>query len=170
MTTSKQSYQTKLLDPRWQRKRLEALQKAEFACEMCYDAESTLHVHHKQYLKGREPWEYEVDQLGVLCKDCHEQMHNEEDKLNLVQSYAPLDGPRTRDGCASLLAGFLGLDMSNEFVDDPDLYVLGCLVAKLQFFRFFPSDLHEWCCDHGNKNLEQLMTILSRKPTKGFEI
>lgn len=48
------TYLEKLKDPRWQRKRLEALNAAGFGCSVCGDAESPLHVHHRAYFKGRE--------------------------------------------------------------------------------------------------------------------
>jgi hypothetical protein len=99
-------YWEKLKDPRWQRLRLEAMSAAEFACQVCYDSKSTLNVHHKQYFKGREPWEYEVMQLSVLCESCHEEQHSDEDQYRLVGSYLSLDGPGSRDCCASLVAGF----------------------------------------------------------------
>lgn len=35
----------------------------------------TLNVHHKEYIKGRKPWEYENEQLLTLCEECHEIEH-----------------------------------------------------------------------------------------------
>jgi len=52
MKTQKQYWQ-KLQDPRWQRKRLEILNRAEFCCESCGDTESQLQVHHGYYEKGK---------------------------------------------------------------------------------------------------------------------
>jgi hypothetical protein len=65
-------YQKKLLDPRWQKKRLEILQRDNFACRCCEDEKSTLHVHHLDYQRGKEPWDYENDDLITLCEYCHE--------------------------------------------------------------------------------------------------
>jgi hypothetical protein len=65
------TYSDKLKDPRWQKKRLEILDRDGFSCCSCGDKESTLHIHHKRYLKGKEPWEYENDLLVTLCEDCH---------------------------------------------------------------------------------------------------
>ena len=59
-------------DPRWQKKRLEILSRDEFTCVICCDKESTLHVHHRRYISGRKPWEYDNDLLVTLCHDCHE--------------------------------------------------------------------------------------------------
>ena len=105
---SKKTYFDKLKDPRWQRKRLEAMQAAEFRCEWCMDDSTSLNVHHKAYLKGHELWEYDIEQLAVLCEDCHKLEHNEIDILKLISSYVPMDGPARREECAFLIAGFMG--------------------------------------------------------------
>ena len=66
------TYAEKLKDPRWQKKRLEILERDKFACRYCADKEKTLHVHHVYYEKGKSPWEYEGDMLLTLCERCHE--------------------------------------------------------------------------------------------------
>lgn len=65
------TYKEKLLDPRWQRKRLETLERSKFTCESCFDSKETLHIHHGYYEKGLEPWEYDSDTLHCLCASCH---------------------------------------------------------------------------------------------------
>jgi len=65
-------YSNKLKDPRWQKKRLEILQRDEFTCQKCGDMESTLHVHHKRYIPSNDPWEYPDFLLITLCENCHE--------------------------------------------------------------------------------------------------
>lgn len=106
---SKQTYWQKLKDPRWQKKRLEVMQSKDFSCEICGDSESTLDVHHKEYFKGFEPWEYEVNQLAVLCENCHENHHNKFDLLKWVCSQAMLDGPNNRDELAFFIGGYMGI-------------------------------------------------------------
>lgn len=61
-----------LKDPRWQRRRLDVLNRADFTCEECGDKETTLHVHHMYYERGAKPWEYSDEALRVLCEKCHE--------------------------------------------------------------------------------------------------
>jgi len=51
------------------------LELAGFECENCGSKEDTLHVHHRIYHKGREPWEYEDHELDVLCEHCHQDAH-----------------------------------------------------------------------------------------------
>lgn len=85
------NYWEKLQDPRWQKKRLEVMQEAGFECSRCGSTENTLNVHHKEYLKGHEPWEYDLEQLVCLCKDCHELMHDSNYALRYVISNLPID-------------------------------------------------------------------------------
>ncbi len=61
--------------PEWQKKRLEVLNNAKWECVNCGSKEDSLHVHHKQYFKDKKPWEYENDQLEVLCEKCHSVQH-----------------------------------------------------------------------------------------------
>jgi hypothetical protein len=112
LSKNTKSYAEKLKDPRWQKKRLESLELADWECSVCQSKESTLHVHHHQYLKGREPWEYESDQLEVLCEDCHKEEHEEHDVLIDVISRLPIDGIKwiDRKKAAYLIAGVLGLE------------------------------------------------------------
>lgn len=71
------NYSEKLKDPRWQKKRLEILERDEWTCQKCFDSESTLVVHHRRYLVNTEPWDYPDDLLVTLCEDCHEFERNE---------------------------------------------------------------------------------------------
>jgi len=70
------TYSEKLRDPRWQKKRLEILNRDDFTCIQCGDKESTLHVHHFIYIYGRDPWDYPDVNFIVLCKTCHENETN----------------------------------------------------------------------------------------------
>ena len=36
-----------------------------------------LHIHHKSYIRGRMPWDYEDANLITLYEDCHGRMHQE---------------------------------------------------------------------------------------------
>lgn len=115
-STESGSYAAKLKDPRWQKKRLEVLDRAGWVCEMCGDGESMLHVHHKQYLRGREPWEYDADQLASLCATCHKEGHGSPDRMLNVISRLAVDGPCGRDTAAMLIAGFVGNEPDFEFL------------------------------------------------------
>lgn len=66
------SYYEKLKDPRWQRKRLEVMQRDDFRCLECGSKTDTLNVHHGCYIPARDPWDYPDYLLHTLCEDCHE--------------------------------------------------------------------------------------------------
>ena len=68
----KKSYAEKLKDPQWQKKRLEIFERDGFKCKMCEKEKPELHVHHKYYIFGKEPWDHPRSLLVTLCKDCHE--------------------------------------------------------------------------------------------------
>jgi hypothetical protein len=38
-------------------------------------------IHHKYYIKGKLPWEYDVAAMVCVCRDCHVKVHLEEDIL-----------------------------------------------------------------------------------------
>ena len=67
----RQQYLEKLKDPRWQKLRLKVFERDEWTCQMCYTDESTLAVHHRYYLKNKEPWEFPLEALVTLCEECH---------------------------------------------------------------------------------------------------
>lgn len=114
----KLTYPEQLKHPLWQRKRLEAMDAHGFVCRKCGSTDKTLHVHHKQYIKGRMAWEYEVDELSVLCEDCHSDEHDQQDLLKRL-----IDNAR---GCSTpplamaigLLAGYYQGHHSGEIDED----------------------------------------------------
>jgi hypothetical protein len=71
------TYSEKLSNPRWQRKRLEIMDRDNWSCTKCCSSTRTLHVHHKKYIKGANPWDYEDHFLTTLCYICHENEHEE---------------------------------------------------------------------------------------------
>lgn len=59
-------------DPRWQKKRLQVLERDAWKCCACKDATSTLHVHHIVY--DGELWEAPDRLLQTLCEACHKKL------------------------------------------------------------------------------------------------
>jgi hypothetical protein len=47
------------------------------ACESCKQGGKPLQVHHLFYDPDREPWDYQIDEVVLLCSTCHEQLHGE---------------------------------------------------------------------------------------------
>lgn len=69
---SKDRYYQALKHPKWQRKRLEVMNRDNFQCALCKDSETQLHVHHKSYNnKTGMPWDVEDSELITLCEHCH---------------------------------------------------------------------------------------------------
>lgn len=78
------TYSEKLRDPRWQKRRLEIMSRAQFSCENCGSSTETLNVHHSIYKRGIDPWEYEDSALHCLCESCHSEEHALRDRLGMA--------------------------------------------------------------------------------------
>jgi hypothetical protein len=85
------NYFEKLKDPRWQRRRLEIMQRANFACEMCGDTSETLNVHHGYYSRGLDPWDYDDHSLHCLCEACHVKVGNATTSVHQYIAWIPMN-------------------------------------------------------------------------------
>ena len=103
MSEKKKTYVEQLRHPRWQRKRLEVMGRDGFRCVQCGDEETELHVHHKTYIWGKDPWDYPLGNFDTLCSRCHElqkrdvktlqsQLLGELEKLGLPADIGKLTG------------------------------------------------------------------------------
>lgn len=83
------SYSDKLKDSRWQKRRLQILDRDKWACSVCSATHKTLHVHHLDYEPNTEPWEYPDHYLQTLCEDCHTEYEESKSKVerNLLGQY-----------------------------------------------------------------------------------
>lgn len=98
----------KLKDPRWQKVRLQILERDKWTCRLCKSTENTLHVHHTAYRRGHDPWDYEPVTLITLCEECHDLL--EDFRSELLRWTAFFDGTDWRQ-----LFGFvLGLAFMHE--------------------------------------------------------
>ena len=44
--------------------------------QLVFDLNPTfLHVHHKYYIRNRNPWEYQSEVLITVCHECHKKIH-----------------------------------------------------------------------------------------------
>lgn len=102
------TYTEQLRHPEWQKKRLRMLEAAGWECSNCGDKSTTLHVHHRQYFKGRLAWEYGDDELVVLCEPCHANEHEELEGLKQLMARL---SPQT---IFALVAGF---NMPSDWID-----------------------------------------------------
>lgn len=89
------TYSDKLKSPKWQKKRLEILQRDDFTCKICGDKDTTLNIHHLKYLLN--PWDVDNKYLVTVCEHCHkiiESYKNEIDDFNsltIIKKLLPND-------------------------------------------------------------------------------
>jgi|LSQX01.2.fsa_nt_gb hypothetical protein len=100
----RKTYAEKLRDPRWQKKRLEVMERDEFTCVTCGRKDKTLNIHHWYYMKGNEPWDYPTESLVCLCEDCHERI--ELLKVDLLAAIGKLPRDENTKELLSWLTGY----------------------------------------------------------------
>ena len=71
----KEYYNRLLEDKRWKEFRLKVLSERGNKCEFCGGTD-VLQIHHTFYIRGKMPWEYDIKDMRVLCKKCHQRIHN----------------------------------------------------------------------------------------------
>lgn len=76
-----------------------------YACTLCKRGNTQLNVHHWAYDSNRDPWDYRDDEVTVLCRDCHQTLHEHLNSFRIyVFSQMSVSGFRILNG--SLAAGF----------------------------------------------------------------
>lgn len=75
----KKTYSELLSDPRWQKKRLEVMERDNFTCQHCGCTDRKLNIHHKYYMDKHNPWDYPLNAFITLCDKCHHNEHNDEE-------------------------------------------------------------------------------------------
>lgn len=123
---SKKSYSDLLRHPLWQKKRLEIMRRDKWKCKKCGDDETTLNVHHKLYINGNDPWEYENEDLITLCEDCHNQIErfkkeSPEIDLETIKIYKSEHWSSDK---RIMFASYPGL-LSMEIYDEKDKFIVG---------------------------------------------
>lgn len=160
---AKTSYGEQLRHPNWQRKRLEILQRDEFTCQACHDSESTLHVHHRRYIKGNKVWEYDDNDLVTLCEECHEDAHAKDARLSYIYTFTRVDGPVSDCEANAILAGWVSrgrrLDalFEHEERDNAQTFVIGEIAAEMS--GHFSTDVEQ---------LRRLRDALAEIPYRKF--
>lgn len=71
-------YKDQLKTSAWLRKKNEIMSRDNFVCSncLCDNYESQLEVHHIAYIKGKKAWEYLDYLLVTLCRNCHQNEHD----------------------------------------------------------------------------------------------
>lgn len=68
-------YEHLLEDKRWKEFRLKVMSERGNKCECC-GGTHILQIHHTFYISGKMPWEYDINDMRVLCRTCHQRIHN----------------------------------------------------------------------------------------------
>lgn len=71
----KEYYSRLLKDKRWKEFRLKVMSERGNKCECC-GGTHILQIHHTFYISGKMPWEYNINDMRVLCRTCHQRIHN----------------------------------------------------------------------------------------------
>lgn len=146
----KLSYQEQIKRPEWQKKRLEILQIHNFKCDICNSKTTELHVHHRFYINNRKIWEYDNDVLQVLCKFCHNNLH-EKDKNKIILNKKEID--------------LLNLIKDNNYSIDSIICIikkdinLDDIFTNKQIYTAI-SDLIGYCCKNKKEDLYFALDVL----------
>lgn len=75
------TYKQQLLTSNWLKRKSEIMTRDNFVCShcLCDNFETRLEVHHVVYMKGKSAWEYPDHLLITLCRECHEEEHENKD-------------------------------------------------------------------------------------------
>lgn len=107
-------YKEQIKSPKWQKRRLEILNRDNFTCQICGSTDRMLHVHHTYYEKGKKIWEYGDDQLITLCEDCHEYEHAIDDSISDLLWNIKRKGVLNHEILSLLQTVDIGLSMGNQ--------------------------------------------------------
>ena len=71
----KEYYNRLLEDKRWKEFRSKVMSERGNKCECCGGTD-VLQIHHTFYISGKMPWEYDINDMRVLCRTCHQKIHH----------------------------------------------------------------------------------------------
>lgn len=135
----RKSYAEKLRDPRWQKKRLEILERDEWRCEMCWNDKATLNVHHRYY-QG-EPWEAPDDALVTLCENCHKS--ETKDRKKAEKRLLKVTRRLLWSGSVDTLCDVLEAMAERDQAENEGDHIIGLSLCALRHFARMPSSF-EW--------------------------
>jgi hypothetical protein len=124
---TKEDFSKQYKDPRWQKKRLEIMQRDEFMCSDCAANDKTLNVHHKYYIPDKKPWDYDNQLLITLCEDCHLEWENNKfiitdfTKVLLADGWTPFVLVQLHELLRKLSPGDISMSYIHEAVKQYEL-------------------------------------------------
>jgi len=95
----------------------------------CESTVKTLHVHHKYYRRGLEPWEYPSSALITLCLDCHKEHKRGDDPYDLMRS---------------IIDRLLDEDFPSEEICDFAVSLFECLEGRAASFESMRDYILSW--------------------------
>lgn len=146
-----------LKNPKWQRMRLEIMDRDNWTCTKCYAKDKFLHVHHRLYIDGRKPWEYCISDLETVCESCHFDIH----RIQKLYSSAPLevkfnmwyeligDSPKVKNIIKHdvfLIIELYGSDNHCQILHVPSFKAIDCPLSSLATYELMvnqPASLPE---------------------------
>lgn len=82
------------------------MERDDFRCQNCGNPDTTLNIHHKYYIKDRDPWEYPDLSLITLCDYCHAKEHTSKTEIEKDLLISLYDIGFTTDDISEISAGF----------------------------------------------------------------
>ena len=82
LTRTQEPYEYLLTRDEWDAKRSHIMNRDNYTCQHCgrqFGQGTHLQVHHKRYIIGLDPWEYNDTDLITLCEACHNDLHLQEE-------------------------------------------------------------------------------------------
>ena len=143
-----QEYAQKLKDPRWQKKRLEILNRDEWTCQLCGSTTDTLAVHHKRYLIDTEPWDYPNKLLITLCETCHEAEKEGEESNDLI---AMVKENFLSNDIGILADGFRQIEATKQY----ELWMVAETIRWILSDKEIQKELTDRCWEMMNKLAEK---------------
>lgn len=159
------SYLKKLKHPKWQKKRLEILNRDNWTCVECGATELTLHVHHLKY-KGADPWDTPSKYLETLCEDCHKNEHKKAPtkKTRKGGASSSSTGRCLSSGADNRKNSPSYPEIINKPLNDQDHIRLGCIASKIFLEGFSNPDTEI------SKTLDDLIGLGMDVENRGIEI
>ncbi len=138
---------------KWQAFRREMIERDGGRCARCGRAETdghVMHVHHKHYVRGRMPWQYNYNECELLCGGCHAAEHG---KIPPLVGWDYQGEDDLGDLCGEC-----------DYCGEPIRYVF-----YIQHPKWEPLSVGTICCDHltgteqASNHLESLNRYKSRR-------
>ncbi|MCB1245164.1 MAG: HNH endonuclease [Verrucomicrobiales bacterium] len=125
------TYQEKLKDPQWIKKRETLLSERGEICQSCGETKE-LTIHHGYYRPKGDPWDYEEGSLWVLCWPCHERLQVSLTEIHQIVGHInPKSYGKFKEVLGKSIDGFEVGITKNEIDDSIHEYQFGITVGEL---------------------------------------